>query len=128
MREVAAEWIKQANYDFESAEAMFKAGRYIYTLFMCHLAVEKALKAVIVEQTGDIPQKTHNLIILLKTIQVNLSEEQLDHIASLNAMSVTTRYPEDLSHALESFSNEVANDFLNKTNEVLQCLQQKLIL
>lgn len=126
MRKATTEWLKQAEYDFETAQAMFQAGRYIYTFFMCHLAVEKVLKAAVVEQTGDIPPKTHNLIILLKTVQLDLPEEQLDHIASLNAMSVTTRYPEDLSKALENLSSDIANVFLNKTREVLQCLRQKL--
>ncbi len=37
----SAKWIIQAEYDLGTAEDMFKAGRYIYTIFMCHLAVEK---------------------------------------------------------------------------------------
>ncbi|MEO0284618.1 MAG: HEPN domain-containing protein [candidate division WOR-3 bacterium] len=32
------EWFKQAEYDLETAYAMFKTGRYIYTVFMCHLS------------------------------------------------------------------------------------------
>jgi len=43
------EWLKQSDYDFETAKAMFKAGRYIYAVFMCHLSVEKALKALYVQ-------------------------------------------------------------------------------
>ncbi len=30
------EWFIQADYDFGTAEAMFKTGRYIYAVFMCH--------------------------------------------------------------------------------------------
>ena len=30
------EWFKQAEYDLETASAMFKTGRYIYTVFICH--------------------------------------------------------------------------------------------
>ncbi|MGA1841198.1 MAG: HEPN domain-containing protein [bacterium] len=37
------EWLNQADYDMETAEFMFKGGRYIYTIFMCHLSIEKAL-------------------------------------------------------------------------------------
>ena len=39
------EWLKQADYDFETAKAMFDTGRYIYSIFMCHLTIEKVLKA-----------------------------------------------------------------------------------
>jgi HEPN domain-containing protein len=40
------EWFRQAEYDLGTAEAMFDAGRYIYTVFMCHLSIEKALKGL----------------------------------------------------------------------------------
>jgi len=40
----AAEWLAQADYDLQVAKDMFKAGRYIYTVFMCHLAIEKTLQ------------------------------------------------------------------------------------
>jgi HEPN domain-containing protein len=40
------EWFKQADYDLETAEAMFITGRYIYTVFMCHLSIEKELKGL----------------------------------------------------------------------------------
>lgn len=48
----AEEWIAQAEYDIETARVMYQGGRYLYTLFMCHLATEKALKAYVVERTG----------------------------------------------------------------------------
>ena len=43
------EWLAQASYDLDTAEAMFKTGRYIYCVFMCHLSIEKALKACYVK-------------------------------------------------------------------------------
>ncbi len=46
------EWIKQADYDMETARAMFAARRYICTVFMCHLSIEKALKGLFQKQTG----------------------------------------------------------------------------
>ena len=38
------EWLKQADYDINTAEIMFDNKRYFYAVFMCHLSVEKALK------------------------------------------------------------------------------------
>ena len=46
MAKTPEEWLKQADYDYETAEAMFKTGRYIYAIFMCHLAIEKTLKGL----------------------------------------------------------------------------------
>jgi HEPN domain-containing protein len=35
------EWLRQADYDMDTAEYMYAGGRYLYTIFMCHLALEK---------------------------------------------------------------------------------------
>jgi len=41
MKFATKNWIDTANYDLKTAEAMLKSRRYIYVVFMCHLAVEK---------------------------------------------------------------------------------------
>jgi len=40
------EWIKQSDYDLDTAEFMLEGGRYFYSVFMCHLAIEKMLKGI----------------------------------------------------------------------------------
>uniref|UniRef100_A0A7C4YD27 HEPN domain-containing protein n=1 Tax=candidate division WOR-3 bacterium TaxID=2052148 RepID=A0A7C4YD27_UNCW3 len=42
-----------------------EAGRYIYTVFMCHLSVEKALKGLYVKKFKKNPPKKHNLIFFV---------------------------------------------------------------
>jgi len=37
------QWIAQADYDMDTANYMFKGGRYFYAVFMSHLSLEKAL-------------------------------------------------------------------------------------
>jgi len=44
MRDKPQEWLKQADYDMDTAEFMFAGGRYFYAVFMCHLSIEKASK------------------------------------------------------------------------------------
>jgi HEPN domain-containing protein len=45
MKKEVKNWLDSAQYDLETAEHIFNAGRYIYTIFMCHLSLEKLLKA-----------------------------------------------------------------------------------
>jgi HEPN domain-containing protein len=40
------EWFRQAQYDIDTAESLIAAGRYPPVIFFCHLALEKALKAL----------------------------------------------------------------------------------
>jgi len=58
------EWILQAEYDFGTANAMLESGRYIYAVFMAHLALEKLLKGCYSKTLNGNPPRTHNLILL----------------------------------------------------------------
>jgi HEPN domain-containing protein len=66
MRKETLNWIALAEYDIESASHMLNTGRYLYVVFLCHLALEKMLKAHVVESTHEFPPKTHDLIYLVK--------------------------------------------------------------
>lgn len=66
MRKDTANWIALAEYDLETAHHMLTTGRFLYVVFMCHLALEKILKAHVTEITQSIPVKTHDLIYLIK--------------------------------------------------------------
>jgi len=48
---------------------------------MCHLSLEKILKAIATEITQKIPPKSHNLIYLLKLGNIKLPPESFDFIA-----------------------------------------------
>jgi Uncharacterized conserved protein related to C-terminal domain of eukaryotic chaperone, SACSIN len=62
------EWFKQADYDIRTAEYLFKGRRYVYTVFMCHLSIEKALKGLYQKHLNEIPPKVHNLIFLIEKL------------------------------------------------------------
>ena len=119
------ERLKQADYDLGTAEAMWQTGRYVYTAFMCQLAVEKALKALVVERTGDTPPKTHNLLALAKLAQPALTPEHVEFLAVLNMAGVGTRYPDLLDEAIKRYPKELARDYLVKAREVIQCLKDQ---
>lgn len=71
---------------------MLTTGRFLYVVFMCHLALEKMLKAHVTEITQSIPVKTHDLIYLLKKCQLELPQEHLEFIGKINSASIPTRY------------------------------------
>ena len=93
MGEKASEWLKQADYDLETAEYLFSGDRYLYTVFMCHLAIEKALKGLYEKKLEELPPKTHNLLYLLKKIGNKPEIKLAQFIVTLNQASITTRYP-----------------------------------
>ncbi len=117
-------WIKSSNYDFRTAEHMLKTGRYIYVLFMCHLAAEKLLKALYEAVLREIPPKTHNLIYLSKSIGLEIPENHLRTLESLNDLSIVTRYPEDMDSLVKAFKKERVSEYLNRTEALLKWLKK----
>lgn len=65
-------WLQSSAYDIKTADAMFTTKRYVYVIFMCHLAVEKTLKAIVIDKTKSVPPKTHDLFFLCKLTKLEL--------------------------------------------------------
>jgi HEPN domain-containing protein len=120
------EWLKQADYDMDTAEAMFNSGRYIYTVFMCHLSIEKALKGLYFKVRNEVPPKTHNLLYLLDKIGNRPEQELGKFIAKLNTASIATRYPDELAKIQAAYTAEVAAEMLTNSKEVLQWIKRQL--
>ncbi|MBU3933171.1 MAG: HEPN domain-containing protein [Candidatus Omnitrophica bacterium] len=124
MNKETKNWLEMVEYDITTAKQMFKTGRYVYVIFMCHLAIEKALKAIVCEDTNRVPPKTHDLIHLINMGQVKLQDDLLDFVGMINSAGVVTRYPEDLSRLISSYPKQVAKKYLDKTVEVIKCIKQ----
>lgn len=77
---------------------MLDSRRYIYCVFMCHLSIEKALKALYAKKLGKNPSKTHNLVYLAQNIHLDLPEQIKEFLEMLDDVSVPTRYPEELEN------------------------------
>ncbi len=83
MDDLSQQWVERAQYDLDTADAMFKAERYLNVFFCCQRAVEKAIKAVIVEKTGELPPRIHNLLRLAETAGIESDQEQIHLFTSL---------------------------------------------
>lgn len=68
MAQAPEEWLRQADYDMDTADYMFAGGKYFYAVFMCHLSIEKALKGFYRKTLNQEPPRVHNLIYLPKQI------------------------------------------------------------
>lgn len=118
------EWLRQADYDMDTAEYMYKGGRYMYTVFMCHLATEKALKGVYQKKLESIPPRIHNLLYLMEKTQVQPPADLQKMIIFLNRLSIPTRYPDDLQRMMKDYTQEKTGEILESSKEVLQWLKK----
>ncbi len=121
----ALEWLKQADYDIDTAEFMCRGGRYFYAVFLCHLAAEKALKALYQQNLQETPPKTHNLIYLLSRIGLTPDQDKSRVIAKLNEANVATRYPDDIGKLQSDYTQEIAQQILAQAKEILEWIKKQ---
>ncbi len=109
---------------------MLKSGRYIYAIFMLHLALEKLLKGLYAKIRHENPPRTHNLILLHERIadskNINLADSQIEIIEFLNEKSVPSRYPDVLHEVLKEFNKNETAKLVNQVKEIIKCLKNQL--
>ncbi len=125
MHKKSLEWLKQADYDMDTAEFMCRGQRYFYAVFMCHLAVEKALKGLWLQKLQEAPPKTHNLIFLLDKMGINPDPQRGKVIAKLNEANIATRYPEDIEQMQRNYNQAVTCPILVETKDVLEWIKKQ---
>ena len=116
-------WFELADYDIETAKAMLSTKRYLYVGFMCHQAIEKALKAVISRNCaeGEIPPKVHDLSRLAVRAGIidDMGEDQQDFIEELNPLNIEARYPAYRDQIYETLTQEKCKELIGGTEELL---------
>lgn len=127
MDKIVKNWVATSKYDLLAADAMYKAGRYLYVVFMCHLAMEKMLKALLAQKyPGNVPPKIHNLINLAQKASIVPPDKLKDFLQRLDNVSIATRYPEDLRTLSKEFNQDTAKRILTDTKRMIKWLKQHL--
>jgi len=124
MKKATKNWIDTANYDLKTAGAMLLSKRYIYVVFMCHLAIEKMIKAIISTEVNGLPPKSHSLLFLAQKASIQFPHELQEFVELLDNVSIITRYPEDLKKMSREFNKKKAEEVFAMTRRTLKWLRQ----
>lgn len=94
MKNETRQWCAYAEDNYQSACLLLKERLYIPCLQNTQQAIEKWLKAVLIER-GKLPQKTHSIAGLIQTLKeeraaIPLSEDETD---LLDAIYLPLKYP-----------------------------------
>lgn len=126
MKKDTKNWVQIAKYDLETAKAMMSSSRFLYVLFTCQQAVEKMLKALIVEFADIFPPRSHDLIKLLELTMVKTDAATQNFLAKLSYYYIEARYPEEVARIYREVNKSLAREYLNKTKEIMNWLEKKL--
>ena len=121
-------WLDIVTDDLDTAEYLFKGGKWLYTAFMCHQVIEKVLKAYWVATREDDPPYTHSHIKLLEEcgLKKDLSDEHLRFIAMMVPMNIEARYPQYKQQVGSTLNEDTCKYILEKTKQIHQWILQKL--
>ncbi len=94
--EVITHWRKGSRSELQSAKILCSGGQYAGALFHCHLATEKALKALYMEQHRSDAPMTHDLLQIALHIERSWSEDEKKLFADLTEYAVAARYDDPM--------------------------------
>jgi HEPN domain-containing protein len=121
-------WLDLAQYDLDTARVMLDGKRYLYVGFMCHQAIEKILKAYLVNKMKDNPPHIHNLLLLAKKsgIHDSFSEEQNDFMDMLEPLNIEARYPTARDKLIQSLNRERCQFIIENTEALYLWIKIRL--
>ena len=119
-------WIDSANHDLGVAESLFENGKYDWCLFIAHLVLEKILKGLYVNFKNEFPPKSHDLVRLIEMVGLEMDEEALEFLDSVNTFNISTRYPDEKLKFYRLCTKEFAAENFSRIKEIRRWLLQKI--
>lgn len=118
-------WRRSSELDLQTANDIFESGKNLhFCLYLCHLSLEKLIKAIVVKITKEFPPKSHNLLRLAEIAKIELSEGQIAFFEELNQFQLSTRYPDEKFTLYTIATKEFVNERFNKMKELYNWLTQ----
>ena len=125
MREEAAAWWEQAQADLKAAGHSIDSGDYHIGAFLCQQSVEKAFKALWIEQKKEMPPKSHNLTELGKGLSV--PDRLATALRELNPLFATTRYPDAANGVpAQMYDEPITRERFQEAGEVMEWCRSQL--
>ncbi len=127
IEEHIAYWLESAEHDLEASESLFMSEKYDWCLFIGHLVLEKALKAIYVfNNENKVPPKTHNLVRLAEHSSLRLTQEQRIFLDEVNDFNLEARYPEYKREFYKRCTKDYADQYYTKIKEYYQWLKSRI--
>lgn len=131
MKDITKKWFEFAKADLDFAEQALSSPRpthwtFLLILWHCHQTIEKALKAVLIEQDKKLIL-IHDLPELLKKVDLStISEENKNILFRLNKYYIRSRYPDLIYSPFPKTNKATTVTLFNQTKVVYQWLKKQL--
>jgi HEPN domain-containing protein len=120
-------WVESAEHDLDAARSLLDSGRYDWCLFIGHLVLEKALKALYVrDNQNQLPPRTHDLVKLAEKTTVVFTMEQKVFLDEVNDFNLEVRYPDYRSSFNKTCTKDFAGRYFHKIEETFAWIKSRI--
>jgi HEPN domain-containing protein len=124
-----AYWMESAKHDLDTAETLFRSEKYTWCLFLGHLVLEKALKAIfVIDNDNAHPPRTHNLVKLMQVSSIQVKDDVYIWLDEVNDFHLETRYPDFKRSFFKKCTRPFAEYHLNKIRETFLWIESQMKL
>ena len=124
MKQEVKNWLDQAKEHFDDMEYLYRGSRYSLAVYCAHQALEKILKASIVELTNTVPPKMHKLDELARLSTLPMQKSWYEDLAEITRHFWRVRYPDFQRYTYTSKTK--IKPTIEKTREVYLWILKQL--
>jgi HEPN domain-containing protein len=124
--EVRSYWVKEAEEALTVAEHLFEKRDYSYALFFGHLAAEKMLKALYVNNKKEHAPPTHNLQRLGRMAGLTLDAVKNQTLLLITSFNIEARYPDIKRSFRKKCTKEFTLEQMKVIRETFQWLKEMM--
>ncbi len=122
------EYLKDGSLsDYQAAQAIAQlAKKNAHALFFLHLSIEKALKALFVQNISDFAPLSHNLLMLAQKCACNFEQSDKYILSDINEFNLSTRYPSEIDELQKIATDDFTNRYLTEGQRIQQWILAQL--
>lgn len=116
-------WRESSEQNYATMQNLIKTKEYSWALFIGHLVVEKLIKALYVKKLHQHPLFKHDLLWLIRKMNVELPLEYVDWLDEITTFNLNARYDD----YKQSFRKRCTPEFSKEWIDKIEILRQWLI-
>lgn len=119
-------WLKGSDEALWVAEDLYRLDHRSFCLFFCHLALEKAIKAVLAKKYPSQGFYVHSLTKLATVAELDLPAGWLEVLDEISTFNVKAHYNDIKFELYKRATPAYTKRFLRKTKEIQQWLKKQI--
>lgn len=121
-------WLDTAEEDWRVANHLFEKGDYSWCLFLCHLVIEKLLKAIFVQNINKNIPLIHDLTKIAKKANIEVDDEKKVILDTITTFNIAARYDDYKRKFYKKCTKAYTQEQMNKIREIRIWLKKMIRL